>query len=148
MNISDIHRNNISGNPFLTKLNYLTDLDHDFIFLCDTRLGREGTIAIKKALALTHNGNFEIATNSLIDGSRGVAILYKASINLEIKNTYRDLNSNVLGLDLILNGMPLLLMSVYGPNIECNEFLTDINNIIDRVDHSNYIMGGGIGTQF
>ncbi len=97
------------------KIVSILDLVSEIIFLCDIRLnGRH--CAISDALRNKYKMYYHSSMNR-----RGVAILIKNDLDLQVLEEFRDTEENGIILRVRLRGIELLIGSVYGPNT--NQFL-------------------------
>jgi exonuclease III len=64
-------------------------------------------------LFASHYDFFHNSTQS----RRGVGILISKKLNYTVSHTWKDNNNNILALKLSINNVEVLLVSVYGPNI-------------------------------
>jgi exonuclease III len=85
--------------------------------------------------------------NSTIN-SRGVGILISNKLNVSIHNTYKDIDCNILLLDLSIGRTRFTVGSVYGPNTDNEEFFTDISLMCERFGNRNVIIGGDWNTTY
>jgi hypothetical protein len=94
------------------KISAICEYKADIIFLSDTRLnGRDNTVMEKLKL--------------------GVAVLFSNRLDTEIMDTVKDTHENILLLRIRINGIDLIVGSVYGPNTDnCDEFFNKIKNTV------------------
>ena len=72
---------------------------------------------------------------------RGVCILYKATLDLEVKNIFRSICENLLLLDCLLNNTPITIGSAYGPTDTDNPiFITDVKSEIVKLGNKFFII--------
>jgi exonuclease III len=127
----------------LNKILALTRTGNDIILLSDIRLNNLVQVGAVNDLVkkLEFNG-YGIIQNSPFS-SRGVAILVKNSLNIEILETKSDRIGNILGIKTrSLGAGNLGLLSIYGPNTNNREFYADLNRIMTELECDNYILGG------
>ncbi len=74
--------------------------------------------------------------------SRGVAILCKQGLDLEIEHLVVDEEGRFLILKAKLNGIPYLLTNIYGPNTDNADFFIRVFNDIADVPCDNRIIAG------
>jgi exonuclease III len=109
LNVSTSVRNQAA--KIVSILAWVTEI----IFLCDIRLnGRHA--AISDALRNTYKIYYHSSMNK-----RGVAVLIKNDLDLQVLEEFRDTEENAIILRVRLRGIELLIGSVYGPNT--NQFL-------------------------
>jgi exonuclease III len=119
------------------KISAICEYKADIIFLSDTHLkGRDNTVMEK--LKLGYKMHHNSTTNS-----RGVAILFSNRLDTEILDTVRDTDENILLLRIRINGIDLIVGSVYGPNTDtCDEFFNKIKNTVRAWSGIPCILGG------
>ena len=71
--------------------------------------------------------------------SKGICILVNPSIVVNVENSYKDINGQIIAIDVICNGVNLSICNVYAPPTSCqlqgkflqilNEFITSNLNI-------------------
>ena len=135
----------LGNNNFTKKLRFITTIQTDFLLVQDLRLVGPAHLTMKNLLAHSPNGSFEFISNSTLN-HRGVGIIYKKDKDVEILDVYRDDECNLLGVNLLFNGKKMLLISAYAPNQECQTFLNNIMDCVERVDHSTIVIGGDMNT--
>ncbi len=119
------------------KISAICEYKADIIFLSDTRLnGRDNTVMEKFKLL------YKMHHNSTAN-SRGVAILFSNRLDIELLNTVKDTDENILLLRIRINGIELAVGSVYGPNTDnCDEFFNKIKNTLRDWSGIPCILGG------
>jgi len=127
---------------YCEKILAITNLGADIIFLSDTRIPDQ---SCAKKIQQSFNSNcqytYELILNST-KSSRGVAILVSRKLNFEILNEFKDTDENILCLKCKINGLEILLFSVYGPNNNDLGFFDKIRSILDSNPGLISIMGG------
>ncbi len=78
--------------------------------------------------------------------SRGVGILISNKLQTTIHNTYKDMDCNLLIIDVTITGKRFTLGSVYGPNTDTESFFTDIIHTCESYGNPNVILGGDWNT--
>ncbi len=73
---------------------------------------------------------------------RGVAILFKNDINVEVHTEISDVNGRFLILDVSLNDVRYTIVGVYGPNNDSPEFWANVIQEIEQFDNVNIIQAG------
>jgi exonuclease III len=121
---------------------------NDVIFMSDTRANSENQVAnfndVRKKIQFYGYKAFFNSRTSL----RGVAILISNKIALEIINRYDDDEGNILMIDCILSGCRVLLVSIYGPNENNNNFFNQLRTNIPQLKNGPIIMGGDFNATF
>ena len=74
--------------------------------------------------------------------SRGVAILFKGTIPVKIKNCKIDIGGNFVVLDLTLYEYDITLASLYGPNPDNPTFFADLQQIVIEFENPHVIICG------
>jgi len=114
----------------------------DVIFLSDTRIPDQSCAKkIQQSFNANCNDSYEIIWHST-KNSRGVAILVSRKLNFEFIDEFKDNDENILCLKCKINGLEMLLFSVYGPNNNDTAFFDKIGNILDCNPGLISIMGG------
>jgi exonuclease III len=116
----------------LKKISAICALETDIILLCDIRLNsaRKEVEKIEKLFLYNKSKQYDFYFNSS-KNSRGVGILISHHLNYSISKTLKDDKENILGLSINLDGFPLRIFSVYGPNDNCRDFFDKITNFLD-----------------
>jgi exonuclease III len=73
---------------------------------------------------------------------RGCGILINCRLDYRILDTYKDVNENILSLNLSVDNFTFRIVSVYGPNINDRSFFNDLNSVLLRDWHLPTILGG------
>jgi exonuclease III len=110
----------------------------DVIFLSDLRLNGKDRIALDK-FRLKYKVYFNSSKNS-----RGVAVLISLQVEHEILDTVNDQQENFILLHLKLNGIEMIIGSVYGPNADAgaNQFYDDLKINLGRWPEIPCVIGG------
>jgi exonuclease III len=118
------------------KVAAILALQTTFIFLSDTRLNSNtaGTIDFFKP-------HYKLYHNSC-SSKRGVCILISSKLDYTVVNTFTDNNDNILGLKLLIDGVSLLLVSIYGPNTNDTNFFQDLRNVLSNNSNIPTICAG------
>ena len=106
-----------------TKVAAICKLGTDIIFLSDVRLGNKS-----KEVSKLFNQQYKSIFHSSIS-RRGVGILFRNDLDIEIMDSFRDTDENILIIKCNLAGERLILGSVYGPNTDDGHLFFDA---IDR----------------
>ena len=80
-----------------------------------------------------------ISTNS-----RGVAILFKDTMQYDILDVIRDDDGNMLTLQMNCASKNILLINAYGPNIDNPTFFQTVKRQINTIDHDYFILCGDL----
>jgi exonuclease III len=131
---SDFNRN--------LKVNGITKLGSDVIFLSDTRLGNKSLVScaeeVSKLFATNLNGSYDFFFNSTRN-KRGVGILLNKSLPFSVQEQKADREENFLLLKVLLRGETIILGSVYGPNNQNLEFFHSLKRNIRSLSENNSI---------
>jgi exonuclease III len=77
------------------------------------------------------------------DNKRGVGLLLSNSLQHTVLKVYSDKNNNIFGMKTLINNVPVLLSSVYGPNTNNNNtFFQDLRNILAENLESYVVCAG------
>jgi exonuclease III len=130
------------------KIFSVTREKDEIIFLSDIRLNSSkqvsATLDIGKRFGFR---GYNFIHNSTTN-STGVGILISNKLNVSIHNTYKDIDCNILLLDISVGRNRITLGSVYGPNADNEEFFTDISQMCERFGNRNIILGGDWNTTY
>ena len=74
--------------------------------------------------------------------SRGVCILIKNSISIDVHNTVALPTGRLLLLDATINNSRVTLCNVYAPNEDDSDFFLDLTSKIEQIGNSYQILGG------
>ena len=139
-NVSTIYTGNSKS---LLKVEGVTSLKHDIIFLSDCRLNDKRD-DISKLFGLNRNASYRLYTNSSSD-SRGVGIAIKRNISQEIIESYSSIDQNVILLKITIKGCRLIIGAIYGPNENKPEFYNQLRIKIEQWGIP-FIIGGDFNT--
>jgi exonuclease III len=111
--------------------------------LCDLRLGAhfDHVEKISKLFLTNSSKSYNFFYNSS-KNSRGVGILFDNSLNIVIKDTYKDSMENILGFNVDIDGISVYIASVYGPNDNDKDFFNDLAGMLSKYPNIPYIIGG------
>ena len=115
---------------------HLKNQNPDIVMLCDTRLNSESE------KFLINEVNYKCYFNSYSSDRRGVAILVKKSLPINIVEKYKDNIGNVLTLEATYDSNIFLITCIYGPNDDNPDFFEDIFNRNSALDCPYQIIGG------
>ncbi len=84
----------------------------------------------------------ECIFNFYTSNQRGVAILFSTDLEFKIQKTVQDDNGNILGVELLIEGKTITLITVYGPNVDNPQFYSKVSEIIQNFDnHLTVVVG-------
>jgi exonuclease III len=128
------------------KIFSVTREKDEIVLLSDIRLNSSKQVAATMDIG-KHFGfrGYSFIHNSTTN-SRGVGILISNKLQATIHNTYRDLDCNLLIIDVTIAGKRFILGSVYGPNTDTESFFTDIIHTCNSYGNPNVILGGDWNT--
>jgi exonuclease III len=128
------------------KIFSVTREKDEIIFLSDIRLNRDKQVAATMDIGKRFGfRGYNFIHNSTIN-SRGVGVLISNKLKATIHNTYKDLDCNILILDVTIHGRRLTLGSVYGPNTDVEEFFNDICHTCEAFSNQHIINCGDWNT--
>uniref|UniRef100_A0A3Q2NYD6 exodeoxyribonuclease III n=1 Tax=Fundulus heteroclitus TaxID=8078 RepID=A0A3Q2NYD6_FUNHE len=84
----------------------------------------------------------QVYFSSYSTNKRGVIILIHKNLPLTVVDTFKDTEGRIILIKGILNGENFLLGSVYGPNINDEDFFAVLLSQIAEMDCSNILIGG------
>jgi len=144
VSIQNCNSLNVSTNcpKQLKKLSAITSLGSKIIFLSDICLNNSPNIPdIERCLLTASHNPYKFFFNST-GSRRGVGILISDTLDYSINSISRDNNENIICVNISLGGHQLNLISVYGPNRNCPEFIPFIEQLIRNSPTSLNIIGG------
>ena len=113
-NIKSLNVNSIGKNPKRFQVfSFLKRKDADIFILTDTRLNP----VVENAVKAEWGGPAYFS--SFNSQSRGVAILLKKNLPINVVNISKDVNGNLLCILLNFDEKNILISGVYGPNQDC-----------------------------
>ena len=74
--------------------------------------------------------------------SKGVAILFRPSLNVKVNTVFNDENGRFIILKIFIDDVEYILVNVYGPNEDNPEFFMDVFGSLEEIGNSNVIMAG------
>ena len=123
------------------KIAAICKLGTDVILLSDVRLGKKN-----KEVCNLLSKQYKCLFNSS-GARRGVGILYKNDLDIEIFDTYRDEEQNILAINCKISGTDITLGSVYGPNADDNRlFFDNLDRCLRQWQGAPVILGGDWNT--
>lgn len=117
-------------NDFNKRKNVLKNLkmkNYNIYFLQDTHFNEKEEILIQS------QWGSKAFFNSYKTNSRGVAILLNNNFEYKVHNVHKDNSGNYLILDTTTENMNLLLVNIYGPNLDKPNFYSEIKVKLTRV---------------
>ena len=134
----------------LKKIKSIVDIDTDVIFLSDIRLSSvENAREVETAFRNANHSMYSLYHNST-KSRRGTGILVKKTLQCVINHTYKDIEENILGLNITLNSVTMNIVSIYGPNTDntCNDFFDNLNRFLQLYPDCINIVGGDWNATF
>ena len=113
INVSSSYKN------MCMKIAAICKLGTEVILLSDVRLGKKN-----KEVCNLLSKQYKCLFNSS-GARRGVGILYKNDLDIEIFDTYRDEEENILAINCKISGTDITLGSVSGRNADDNRLFVD-----------------------
>jgi exonuclease III len=107
----------------LKKIAAILTIGAGIVFLSDIRLNADPNSNKSTMFKNCNNRAYDFWHNST-KSKRGVGILISSDINTVLIRKYCDENNNILGLLVEIDNTRLLLVAVYGPNVNDNDFFT------------------------
>ena len=146
LNCSSLNMSAHSSSHHKLKLYGITKLKSDFIFLSDIRLGSKSLIGnsittLENTFLVNPYCAYTLYVNST-RSSRGVCILVKKSLSISVLAEARDEDQNILALHISTAGSELILISIYGPNSNDENFFKQISKILTDAPNVPAILGG------
>ena len=131
---------------FNEKMEALLNNGADITLMSDIRAKSSSFKIIQDYIRCNSKGNFKIIVNS-DSAKRGVAILYKASLDIYIDNIFKSECRNILLVNTLLNGYPITLGAIYGPKDSDDEFFfTTLQEKISSFSKGCFIIGGDMNS--
>ena len=121
-------------------LNWLSSGKYDVIFLQETHLSKKH----EDEWRMQWRGKCLFTTFS--SNARGVAILFRNNLDIEIQNSIIDSEGRYIFIESKIEGKPLLLGNIYGPNEDNPDFFDHLKKVIDKLDTGSIILGGDWNT--
>jgi len=120
------------------KVSAIVNYNSDVIFLSDLRLNGKDKIVMDK-FRLKYKVYFNSSGNS-----RGVAVLIKFQVEQELLDTVADPQENFILLRIKLNGVEMIIGSVYGPNVDrgAEQFYNELKRNLQRWPDLPCVLGG------
>jgi exonuclease III len=117
----------------MLKIYGIAKLKSDLIFLSDVRLSNKNLVSakhdIENMLRCNPYEKYSLITNST-KNKRGVAIMYKSCLDIQITDTSRSESENILVVRASLKGSQVRLIAIYGPNNNDLNFFNELENFM------------------
>jgi exonuclease III len=117
----------------MLKIYGIAKLKSDIIFLSDVRLSNKNLVSakhdIENMLRCNPYEKYSLIANST-KNKRGVAIMYKTCLDIQITDTLRSDSENILVVRASLKGSQVRLIAIYGPNSIDHNFFNELDNFI------------------
>ena len=132
---------NVNGIRGSDKLNMclaeIYNLNADIYLLSDTRLNNSKNIDFKN-----HIRGYKIYSNLVHEASRGVSILIRNSLNIEVLDSVEDIIGNYILLKIRFDNVDYVIRAVYGPNETNLHFYDELYRTAFNLGTSNVLLGG------
>ena len=105
-------------------LKFVVELERhspDFYVCIDTHLNEESNTYLKNIVK-----GYDIHSNLVVNESRGVSILVRNSLDIEILDKSMDRHGNVLALKFKHDNNDIVLVGSYGPNRDSPNYFEDL----------------------
>jgi exonuclease III len=122
------------------KIVSITSLDADVILLSDVRAGK-----CFKNVADLFKFHYRTYINST-QARRGVGILIKNNSPIQVVDSFRDEQENIILLKCKVDSVVFVLGAVYGPNTDDREFFVNLNSLLKLCNTPSIILGGDWNT--
>ena len=110
----------------------------DLMVLCDTHFSNSHHVYFRNLAK-----NYHVYSSLVNNASRGVSIIIKKSIDIEVLDKYTDNDGNIIMLKLRYDNMDFLLVGSYGPSHQDNPaYFEQLFDIILQMNTPNYILVG------
>jgi exonuclease III len=135
----------------IIKVEALAGLKSDIIFVSDLRLGNKNTTGsigeISRMFLMNSGGMYNLLSNST-QNKRGVGIVYKKGLALNVIRTALDPEENFLVALVELNNNMLILASIYGPNVHNPYFFQLLYRELKAMGDHPIVIGGDFNATF
>jgi exonuclease III len=136
--------NSVKWNQTL-KICGIAKLKSDIILLSDIRVSNKNLVSagddLKKAFLNNPYAKYNMHFNST-KNKRGVGILIKHDLQINILEEFRSDNENILGLRVSLHNTEVILISIYGPHTADIEFYNNLDDLLNLNSDIPAIIGG------
>ena len=141
LNVSTHNRNNAKSSHFKQKILAILSKKCDIILLQDVRASSKLS-TIEKIITCTMFGNYKLIANSTLS-KRGVALLYKNTLNLNVISLYKSPCQNLLLVKCMLNNVLTCLGAAYGPrDIDNPNFMNFVKQKVAEMDTDCFLVAG------
>ena len=126
----------------LKKIEAITNLSGNIIFLSDLRLNNSDCIADLRRIFLSGSRNrYEFFYNST-RSKRGAGILLSTNLDFQLLDTFKDDCENIIGLHIVISNHNFIITSIYGPNSVDPVFFRDLRRCFSLNPDASIICGG------
>jgi exonuclease III len=133
------------------KIEALAGIKSDIILLSDLRLGNNNANTAKgnlyKSFLINSNNSYIFIANSTQNG-RGVGVLIKKELGINIITSITDPKENYLILLVELNEKRAIIASIYGPNVHDPYFFQNLYRDLKSLGEFPLVMGGDFNATF
>lgn len=84
---------------------------------------------------------YETYYSSFASNSRGIAIMFNNNFEFKVHEQISDKIGNYLVLDISIVGKRLTLLTIYGPNEDCQKVYKNISDIISNLSNDVIMVG-------
>ena len=141
LNLSTHNKDSISIDDYNKKVTAFLKHKLDIIALQDIRMNSRDDI-LSKSIRCTPFGNFSLISNSN-KSKRGVCLIFKQGLNIELLRIFRSKCNNVLLVDCLLNNFRITIGSIYGPvYYDCIDFFPKLKEKIMSIGNKAFIISG------
>jgi hypothetical protein len=125
------------------KIVALTKCGSDIIFVSDIRLNSDkNKHAVHCLEKIFFQRGYKFLHNSK-RSSRGVGILIKLNLTIQILDTYTDLLDNIILIVASLNSNEIMFSSIYGPNRNEPDFFHNLDSLLREHGTGKFKILGG-----
>jgi len=145
VNCNSLNMSNSFGSIQKRKIYGITKLRTDVIFLSDLRLSNRNLTNNIEDLKKNFRVNPYRSYNFLYHSSknkRGVGFLINSNLDFSELSRVVDTEENFLAIKASIEGTVYILCSIYGPNLHCPEFFTQLAAAINQLGNHPVIIAG------
>lgn len=117
-------------------IDYLRNKDYSIVCIVDTHFTKNQERMIRS------EWGYQVYFNCYSSQSRGIAIFFKNNFEFTVKNVFRDLNGNVLLLDICMFNRRITLATIYGPNRDNPSFFEQLEKQLIKFGNHDIILTG------
>ena len=117
-------------------MKYLKNKKLDIYFLQDTHFEPSLETIIRS------EWGYDCWFNSYCSRSRGVAILFNNTFEFKVKDVMKDDSGNYIIMHVVIDLKDYIFVNIYAPNRDDPQFFINIQNILQRLNIDNIILGG------